>query len=170
MALVEDVIFSDPVLQRIFFEKRRFAARSDSASSLIAGLGMAISEHKVEFQKAKEPALAEYWQRKMRAAWFEIRRLCDGYFMTLPAGHNDGCEHVTAFEHENGSLVFHPNYTARAAYWYKYAQKSPPPWGETTYGTPRRRRRRRRSRRRHRYLSTSVAPQAGGSRRAYLYQ
>ena len=103
MALIEDVIFSDPVLQRIFSDSRRFAARSDFASSLVAGLDMAMSEHKVKFQKATSPALAEYWQRKMRGCWFEIRRHCDGYFMKLPAGHDDGCEHVTEFEHKNGN-------------------------------------------------------------------
>ena len=36
MALIEDVIFSDPVLQRIFFDKRRFAPRSYYSSSQVA--------------------------------------------------------------------------------------------------------------------------------------
>ena len=33
--------------------------------------------------------------------WFEIRKLCDGYFITLPTGHDDGSEHVGMFAHAN---------------------------------------------------------------------
>lgn len=143
MALVEDVIFSDPVLNRIFFDQRRFAPRSDYSSSEVAGLEMAISEDKVKFQKATEPALAEYWQRRMRARWFAIRKLCDGYFMKLPAGHDDGCEHVAQFAHDAGSAEFAIDQRARAAYWFKYAQRRAPAWGDSAYSEPRRRRRRR---------------------------
>ena len=144
MALIEDVIFSDPVLQRIFFERRRFAPRSDYASSFVAGLERAISEQKIKLQKATEPAIAEYWQRKMRAAWFEIRKLCDGYFLDdVFAMHDDGCEHVGLFAHDSDSTEFAINWQARQSYWFKYAQRRAPAWGDAAYSLRRRRRRRR---------------------------
>jgi hypothetical protein len=144
MALVEDVIFSDPVLKRIFFDDRWFAARSAYAQSQVAGLDMAISEDKVEFQKASTPAQAEYWQRKMRGKWFDIRKLCDGYHIKFPiAGFDDGCEHVELFAHDADSDAFAVDMRARAAYWFKYAQRRAPAWGDSAYSEPRRRRRRR---------------------------
>ena len=141
MALIEDVIFSDPVLQRIFFDQRRFAPKSDLKAGKIAGLDMAISEDKVKFQKATEPALAEYWQRTMRSRWFVIRSLADGYFIRLPSMiPDDGCEHVVEFAHENRDKCFQVDFKARAAFWQRYAQRWPPDW--------RRARRRSRGRRR----------------------
>lgn len=143
MALIEDVIFSDPVLLRIFFDERRLAARSKQSAGAVACLEWSISERKVEFQKEKHPGVAEYWQRLMRSDWFAARKLCDGYFIALPAGHADGCEHVELFAHDAGSAAFEIDARARAAYWYKYAQQAAPVWGAAGKYRPRRRRRRR---------------------------
>ena len=142
MALTEDIIFADPVLQQIFFDKRRFAPRSDYSSSQIAGLETAISEDKVQFQRAKTPALAEYWQRKMRARWFVIRNLADGYFIDWPADYSADCECVKQFAHENSDKCFQVDFKARAAIWYRYGRRAPPEWRAA----------RRRSRGRHRPL------------------
>ena len=128
MALVEDIIFSDPVLQRIFFDGRRFAPRSEHAAGEISNLHQTIAEMQVDFLKADTIAIGEYWQRKMRARWFVIRGLSDGYFMTMPAGHDDGCEHVVQFAHENADKCFQIDFKARAALWRRHARRPPPPW------------------------------------------
>lgn len=146
MPLTEDIIFSDPALQRIFFDERRVAPRSDGSAGKVANHWYAISEYKVAFLKEKRPPVAEYYQGKMRAHWFALRKLCDGYFLQLPAGHDDGCEHVETFAHADGGDAFKIDSTARAAYWYRYARQSPPPWGDTGYGPPRRRKYRGRRR------------------------
>lgn len=144
MALIEDIIFSDPVLQRIFFDCRRFAPRSKQSAGEVAGLGMAISDAKVKFMKATTPPLAEYWQRKMRMRWFSSRKLCDGYFIDAPFLMTDGDVEMFARDGRDVANVFNVNKGARAAYWWKYAQRSPPDWGDSTLETRRGRRRGRR--------------------------
>ncbi len=125
MALIEDVIFSDPVLQRIFFDKRRLAPRMKSSAALVINHWYAITEYKILFQKAKRPAAAEYYQRKMRARWFAARKLCDGYFMEMPGLSGVG-EQVRVFAFDNAAAAFFIDPRARAAYWFKYAQRAPP--------------------------------------------
>ncbi len=142
MALTEDIIFSDPVLQRIFFDERRLAPRMKSSAAVVINHWYSITEYKILFQKEKRPAVAEYWQRKMRARWFVARKLCDGYFADM-LGHDDGCEHVVVFRHANDAAIFNVDQRARAAYWFKYAQRGPPEWHELPdKWRPRRRRRR----------------------------
>ncbi len=128
MALIEDIIFSDPVLQRIFFDGRRFAPRSDRQFSVatVQNLESAITDAKVLFLKTKNLKTAERLQGEMRKNWFKIRRLCDGYFLTLPAGHSDGCEHVQVFAHENASLAFHIDAGKRYAIWRRYEKTTAP--------------------------------------------
>lgn len=139
------VIFSDPVLLRIFFDLRRFAPRSKRGAGAVASHDQTISEYKVKFLKTKRVAVAEYWQHKMRQEWLEIRELCDGYFIDLPAGHDDGCEHVEQFAYASDADELKPNWKARAAYWYRFEQRSPPAWpGHNTAWNKRITRRRRR--------------------------
>lgn len=146
MALTENIILADPVLRRIFFDNRRFAARSKHSAGIVSQLVASIAEAKIQFQKETRLAVAEYWQRLMRADWFAARKLCDGYFLDLPAGHSDGCEHVRLFAHDAGDAAFEINVRARDAYWWKYEQREAAPWGDRTADKYRRRRRRHRHR------------------------
>ena len=128
MSLTEDIIFSDPVLQRIFFDNRPFAPWSDTAAGEVAALDMQISVLKVRFLKERSIEHAEVLQKTMRVGWFAIRKRCAGYFLELPAGHDDGCQHVLMFLHETRDPAFHVDFRARKALWLRYARRSPPRW------------------------------------------
>ena len=143
MALTEDIIFSDPVLQRIFFDERRLAARFKQSAGHVAGIEAIITQTKIEFQKEKSPGRAEQLQRLMRMEWFAARALCDGYFIKPPPGFSDKRQHVELFAHDAGSACLEIDARARTAYWYKYAQQAAPVWGAAGKYRPRRRRRRR---------------------------
>lgn len=124
MALAEDILFIDPVLQRIFFDPRRFAPRSPKVSGRVCNLWFAISQAKIKFLKTKDLEYAERLQMIMRNRWFDIRRLCDGYFVEMPAGYVDGCEHVRAFEYGNGAREFAIDEKQRAALWYRHGRRT----------------------------------------------
>lgn len=124
MALAEDILFIDPVLQRIFFDPRRFAPRSPKAAGRVSCLWFAISEAKIKFLKTKDPEYAERLQMVMRNRWFDIRGLCDGYFVEMPGGYVDGCEHVRAFEHDNRAPEFSIDERQRAALWYRHKRRT----------------------------------------------
>lgn len=128
MDIATEILFTDPVLQRIFLDGRRFAPRSENYAGEISKLHQTIGEMQVAFLKADSIAVAEYWQQKMRARWFVIRNLSDGYFMTMPAGHDDGCEHIVGFVHENNNKCFQVDFKKRAALWHRYARRSAPSW------------------------------------------
>lgn len=125
MALTEDVIFTDPVLQRIFFDQRRFAPRATQEAA-VTNLEYDITDAKLQFSKAKRLQELEPMQIGMRRRWFEIRTRCDGYLMKLPAGYDDGCEHVTVFAHDNLDPCFRIDVRKRYALWRRYAQRVPP--------------------------------------------
>lgn len=125
MPLATDIILSDPVLQRIFFDVRLFAPRRRQVAS-VNNLLQNIADQSVWFLKAKRIALAEPEQLKMRRAWFAARDLSDGWFIELPAGHDDGCTHVMAFAHDNLDAAFCIDLRARAALWHRYARRSAP--------------------------------------------
>lgn len=125
MALTEDVIFTDPVLQRIFFDERRFAPRATHEAA-VTNLEYDITDAKVKFLKEKRLEILESLQMRMRQRWFDIRTLCDGYLMKLPGGHDDGCEHVTVFAHDNLDPCFSIDARKRYALWRRYAQTAPP--------------------------------------------
>ncbi len=146
-ALAEDIIFSDPVLQRIFFDPRRVAPRTEYSAGHVSNHWHSIAECQVIFLKTKRMQTAEAMQYEMRAHWFALRKLCDGYFIDMPCGYSDGCEHVELFAHDTGSPEFEIDMRARAACWCKYAQRQPPPWGDRTADKYRRRRHRHRGRR-----------------------
>jgi hypothetical protein len=124
MAPAEDFLFIDPVLQRIFFDPRRFAPKSPAVAGRVSNLWFAISEAKIKFLKTKDPEYAERLQMVMRNRWFDIRRLCDGYFVEMPAGYADGCEHVRAFEHDNRAREFAIDEKQRQALWYRYGRRT----------------------------------------------
>lgn len=124
MALAEDIIFTDPVLQRISFDERRFAPRFGHVADINI-LEHDITDAKVRFLKAKRLEVIEPLQIKMRQCWFEIRTLCDGYFIKMPAGHDDGCEHVQVFAHDNLDTCFRINGRTRVARWYKHCGRPP---------------------------------------------
>lgn len=127
MALAEDIIFADPILQRIFFDGRRFAPRDTPENvAAVSCLEMAITDDKVIFLKATKLATAEALQIKMRARWFLIRRRCDGYFLKMPAGYSDGCEHVEGFRHVSNARYFNVDRKRRSALWWRYERHAPP--------------------------------------------
>ncbi len=140
--LAEDIIFSDPVLQRIFFDPRRVAPRTKYSAGDVNIHWHSIAECQVIFLKTKRMQTAEAMQYEMRAYWFALRKLCGGYFIDMPCGYSDGCEHVEMFAHENSGKCFQVDFKARAAIWRRYARRTPPDWFAA----------RRRSRGRHRPL------------------
>ncbi len=139
-ALAEDIIFSDPALQRIFFDPRRVAPRTEYSAGHVSNHWHSIAECQVIFLKTKRMQTAEAVQYEMRAHWFALRKLCDGYFIDMPCGYSDGCEHVVQFEHGAGDEWFQIDFNKRAALWRRYARRSAPSWRSA----------RRRTRGRHR--------------------
>lgn len=125
MGLCEEILAADPALARALLDKRRFAPKSGREGIVNIEL-FDISQLTVEFQKARSLEHAEALQRRIRGKWFLVRSHCDGYFSKLPAGHDDGCEHVQAFA--RAPADFGVDRRARAALWYRHAQRPPPPW------------------------------------------
>ncbi len=128
MALPEYIIFSDPVMQRVFFDGRAFAPRriAGEVEAAVTCLEMSIAEDKVIFLKAKQLPAAEKIQIRMRRRWFAIRKLCDGYFLKMPAGYSDGCEHIEAFRYASNARVFNVDARQRYALWRRYEKRPPP--------------------------------------------
>jgi hypothetical protein len=54
-----------------------------------------------------------------------VRRLCDGYALTMPAGHDDGCEHVQVFAHDNLDTFWGVDSRARYALWMQREGRPP---------------------------------------------
>ncbi len=127
MSLTEDVIFSDPVLQRVFFDPRRLAPMFGRDAIVNIALHK-ISLLEVEFLKAKTADLAEQLAWRIRRYYFLARRHCDGrhlgYLERLVA---DGCQHVELFAHNEREPVFNIDYRARAAYRHRYTYRPPTP-------------------------------------------
>ena len=127
MALAESIIFSDPVMQRIFFDGRRVAPRHTPKNvGAVTCLQMAIAEDMVIFLKAKKLPAAEAIQIRMRRRWFAIRRRCDGYYLKMPAGYSDACEHIEAFRYARNARQFNVDAKQRYALWRRYEQKTAP--------------------------------------------
>ena len=126
MSMTEDVIFSDPVLRRIFFDGRRFAPQSESKTATVNLHLWAITEKKRFFLKTKNIETAERLQLGMRAHWLALREFCDGYFIDIPVG--DGCEHVVEFAHDRLDQCFAIDFRARSACWHRYGRRTAPPW------------------------------------------
>jgi hypothetical protein len=125
MALPEDIILADPVLQRIFFDPRTVAPRSQHHAATVATLYYRISEITVLFMKAKKLREAERLQGIMRRHWFRIRELCDGYFVRFPPCYSDSAEHVQVFRHDAGAAEFAIDRNRRRALWHRHEQRAP---------------------------------------------
>lgn len=119
MALCTALIFTDPVLQRVFFDGRCLAPKGGH-DAIVHIAEYEISRLKVLLQKAKSVEFAEQLQAKIRRQYFLARRHSDGYFMSMPAGYDDRCEHVVRFEHANEDRFFDIDSRARAAYRHRF--------------------------------------------------
>ena len=155
VSLHEDLIFSDPVLQRVFFDARRFAPTPGKEADVYQLLSR-IAEREVAFHKARtieglerltlgemirvkyRPTVGDeadddkpcpkfrYIRRAgMREMYFQVRALCDGYYFDQLTLAGDGCQHVLMFAHEKFDPVFRPQYSARFHLWQKYARRRP---------------------------------------------
>lgn len=123
MAVAEELIHADPALHSALCETRRFVPKHGHEAIVNIEL-FALAELTVDFQKAASIERAEQLQRRIRAKFFLIRSHCDGWAVEIPG--DDGCEHVQAFARRPAD--FSINRRARAALWYRYAQRPPPPW------------------------------------------
>jgi hypothetical protein len=129
MGVTEELLELDPVLQRVFFDDRHFAPLPDHAAIVDIKL-YELSELKQRWYRVRDLEVAEALQVRMRECWFSLRRHCEGYHIALPCGHDDKCQHVVEFKHRGRDAVaaFDIDHRARAALWYRYKQRPPPPW------------------------------------------
>ncbi len=125
MALPEDIIICDPVLQRIFSDPRTVAPRSKHHAANVTTLQYRITELSIIFMKAKKLPEAERLQAIMRRHWFKIRELCDGYFVRFPPCYSDSAQHVQAFRHDAAAAEFAIDRRRRMALWDRYEQRTP---------------------------------------------
>lgn len=124
MDLCTDLVFTDPVLQRVFFDGRCLAPKSGH-DAIVHMAEYEISRLKVLLQKARDLDFAEDLQAQIRRQYFLARRHCDGYLITMPAGHDDGCEHVMMFEHGgNRDPFFATDYRRRAELRHRFGDRT----------------------------------------------
>ena len=120
MSLHEAVIFSDPVLQRVFFDERLFAPEPGHEVTVNDAL-YKITGLKVQFYKATSVEECERIARQMRHHYFRARRYSMGYrYEWLENLLNEPGRHTLLFEHDEHSKVFSVDYRARAAYRHRF--------------------------------------------------
>ena len=119
MDLCTDLMFTDPVLQRVFLDGRQFAPRHGH-DAIVNIADYEITRLKLLLLKATSVEFAERVQYRIRRQYFLMRRHCDGYFVRLPAGHCDGCQHVLMFAHDDTDAFFNVDYQARSAYRHRH--------------------------------------------------
>lgn len=133
MAFHEDIILADPVLERVFFDTRRFAPMPGHDAIVNTAL-YAIAALMAPFLNARTVEGAEkfvdgYSHRGrychgIRHYYFLARRHSEGYYLdTLADQVGDDCEHVGLFAHERDDAIFNIDYQARAAYRYRYKHR-----------------------------------------------
>jgi len=96
MTLCTELLLVDPVLQRVFFDARRFAPKKGH-DAIVNIAEWSISEMKVLLQKSRDFQKADSLRRRIRRQYRIARSHSDGYFIDLPGGYDDKCEHVVMF-------------------------------------------------------------------------
>ncbi len=96
MTLCTELLLVDPVLQRVFFDARRFAPKKDH-DAIVNIAEWSISEMKVLLMKSGDFRKADSLRRRIRRQYAIARSHSAGYFVALPGGYDDKCEHVVEF-------------------------------------------------------------------------
>lgn len=123
MDLCTEMIFTDPVVQRVFFDARRLAPRWGH-DAIVNIAEYEISRLKVLLQKAIDVDFAESMQQQIRRQYFLARRHADGYVVDWAAGYDDGCEHVVMFAHGNDDHFFNIDHRARSRIRHRHKFRS----------------------------------------------
>lgn len=132
MALCEDIIFADPVLQRVFLSdlqmcakpgtfvhyNRRHRATRVTFEAELNCLDAAISELKVDFFKTKNFYEADRLRLRIRNLWFQARDCSEGYFLRLPSPGS----HVALFSHDCKASVFSADLSKLAGIRIRYTK------------------------------------------------